>query len=379
MPPVDPGGGRSERDEDEKAKYEEETERLAEQLRESLWRQLVERMRRAWRRHGNTAMRMLFAQTNKSERDTQLHATMLQTQVRLRGEGWRPTLAIWDSGSPFTVIKSSRVPSHLVEPTRANMRWGTAGVSKPKGEVPLVLGLTKRTEFAARAIIIPDHELPSYVDALIGNDVILRVTHCNRTNGALAKQWLSFDGDPEKVELISTREGVKQLVGNFVSQHELTDLLTFHATNAATTEVLQAATLEQRLNMECEHGCCRIRPATGVDARTFVVTAAQDVIVPPAAQRMVVGRVERGELDYTRLEGDTTAVFFPKGRDDCVMWTAEFEMDGSNPDPWLPVRVCNTTDTEVRLQAGEEIGEARTDVQVMRFHGVAVELKSSSD
>ena len=50
------------------------------------------------------------------------------------------------------------------------------------------------------------------------------------------------------------------------------------------------------------------------------------------------------------------------------MWTAEFELDGSNPDPWLPVRVCNTTDSEVRLRAGEEIGEARTDVQVMRFN-----------
>ena len=96
MPPVDPGGGKDKSpfDDNEKAKFDAETERLAGLLRDTLWRQLVERMRKAWRRHGNTTMRMLFAQTNKTERDDQLHATMLQAQVRLRGEGWKPTLAI---------------------------------------------------------------------------------------------------------------------------------------------------------------------------------------------------------------------------------------------------------------------------------------------
>ena len=359
-PPNDKGGGYYEQDRAEEQRFEQ-------RVKDSMWRRLLERMRRAWKRHGNTAMQLLFMQTNRVEREHRLHATMLQTRVRLRGTGWGATVAIWDTGSPFTLIKRSRVNPQLVEPTSTTMKWGTAGVSRPIGEVEVQIGFTGKTQYETRVIVVPDHELPTYVDALIGNDVILRKTHANRYDAKLAKQWLEFEGDNERVELVSTREGLQQLVANFVSEHEMTDLLTFHATDAAVANVMGASRIEQRPSMDCKHGCCTIGHAADASARTFAVLAAQTVVVPPASQRIIVGRLEGSEVDGVQLERDSTAVFFPSARDDCVMWTAEFEVCKDNPDPWLPIRVCNTTDVEVRLKSGELLGEAHTDAQVMRF------------
>ena len=358
-PPNDPGGG-FERDRMDEMRFEQ-------RVKDSMWKRLLERMRRAWKRRGDTAMRMLFMQTNRAEREHRLHATMLQTRVRLRGTGWRPTVAIWDTGSPFTLVKNSCVIPQLVEQTKTTMKWGTAGVSRPMGEVEVTIGLTKKTQFDTRAIVVPDHELPTYVDALIGNDVILRVTHANRTDARKAKQWLEFDNDDERVELVSTREGIRELVHNFVSENAMTDLLTFHATNAATKDVLKTAAIEQRPAMDCNHGCCTVKHAADASARNFAVLAAQTVVIPPASQRIIVGRLEGSEIDGVQLEDDSTAVFFPHPREDCVMWTAEFEICKENPDPWLPIRVCNTMDVEVRLKSGENLGEAYTDAQIMRF------------
>lgn len=333
-----------------------------EQLREEYLTNLRTRMQRSWQRKKSDDLRVLFAREIKHVRDQQLHATMVQTKVRLRGTGWRSIFAIFDTGSPVTMIKQSLVPEGELRPDHTSVRWGSAGRAVVKGRTNVDIAWTERTKQAAEPIVIPDNELPTYVHMLIGNDVILKSTHTITRDAVRDLHFLTFPGDPTPVEFVSDKNRMNSIVEPALQRQYLTDLLTAHETGIA----VQPEEIELRA-MSCQDGVCTKRQSQAIDARVYDVTAAHDVVIPARSTRVIVGRIERGQLNFVKQDRDLDAVFFPNQDTDHMAWTAQITIPADNPDPWMPIRVTNLTANDIDLFLGTKVGEAHTDVAVIKM------------
>lgn len=327
---------------------------------------LDQRMLRARRRRQNKALRILFAQRVWAVHDYQLSSTLVQTRVRLRGMGWAEKLAIFDSGSPITVVKESVVPPQCLKPYHGRgARWGQSGAMRIRGCATIEIRWTEQTTHSISALVIPDNELPEHVSLLVGNDIIARNKHAQKCDPEERIQAIRWGNDTEWVPLYSGMDDVRRLaLAHMRKQRDRAALFNDRDSNAQMALTLESA----RLHMTCCEGHCTIREAEEYDAIALPVRVAQTTMVPPNCSRLIVGRVERtlaAETASLQQEALISAVFFPDSREDCLMWTAQFTVDTTNPDPWVPVKVCNTTPSVVWLYEGDMLGEARTNVDVM--------------
>jgi transposase InsO family protein len=242
-----------------------------------------------------------------------------QVRVILEGaEGvQRSVTAIYDVGSPVSMVKQSAVRAAEVQPdTGAQFSWGTAAPVGVIGSADMTLRWTRNSAVDATFKVVPDNQLPRGVDALLGNDVIWALPCCVRAEATCKGKTIHFDHDPEPVVLE-----------------------TFHASNGAISHV----------------GC-----ATD-DA--FEVVVGEGIMVPPRSRVNIMGLVKGAGL-----VGDAEALFIPKARQDALnVWTAQFNISSTNRAPWVLVGLLNLTPHAIHLRRGEQLGHAHLACDVVNL------------
>jgi hypothetical protein len=262
-----------------------------------------------------------FTRRQRQVADEQLHATLVQTQMRLKGADWKSVVGVWDSGSPATIVKEGAVEKHLLRTYHGPpVRWGQATQLRIRGVADVELRWTSSTTQEVRGcLVVPDTELPPYTDIHFGNDTVRGLSKSEVTDTASGTAKLVFPHDAESVPLLFKWPDIQR-----VCQEKL---------GASTMTVMEELPVR------------------------MAVTAAQKYIVPARTERMIAGRLE------TAIQGtpehDTNIVFFPDEHR-VMMATTCAVIGGNNPEPWVPIKVCNNTDTDVVIRDEETIGVAHS-------------------
>jgi hypothetical protein len=180
------------------------------------------------------------------------------------------------------------------------------------------------TQEVRGCLVVPDTELPPYTDILFGNDTVRGLSKSEVTDTASGTAKLVFPHDAESVPLLFKWPDIQR-----VCQEKL---------GASTMTVMEELPVR------------------------MAVTAAQKYIVPARTERMIAGRLETATQGTP--EHDMNIVFFPDEHR-VMMATMCAVIGGNNPEPWVPIKVCNNTDTDVVIRDGEPIGVAHSDAEVI--------------
>jgi hypothetical protein len=114
---------------------------------------------------GRRVKMCFFTRRQRQVADEQLHATLVQTQMRLKGADWKSVVGVWDSGSPATIVKEGAVEKTFSGRTTGHLSVGSSDSTTHR------CGTTMDVKYHACAdVLLYRYRAPTVYGHPLGND-----------------------------------------------------------------------------------------------------------------------------------------------------------------------------------------------------------------